>query len=545
MADNQGTEPPTVNLGVPWAEGAPVLKVPNVSGSIGSPTAGEVFDKSDLERNRVTHLHGTIGPLCNIGATALLGGDHLARLIFCVGMAVVSSCNFYLYRLTRSAERYQARANGIVWLLAMAAMQTTYPYWGAFSAAVIVAMLATASEAIKRERWLALGTAYICIGGYLVTAIPITLGWLDDVGFLPSLAATTGHRIMAEVLVVASLISAYVFGRSVRGNAAGALSELETAKRMLGDREQALAEVAAEAVVQRRINEGRWTNHTFGQWRVGLVLGRGAMGEVYEAVGANGEPAALKLLNAGAASSREIVERFQREMVVAAKLESPHIVKVFELSPPDAPVPYIVMERLAGVDLATRLRGEKDNRLSGEELERLVTQVARGLEVARVASVVHRDLKPHNLIDESNAGWKILDFGVAKVMDTSGTLTGEGIVGTPQYMAPEQAAGRHVTHLADVYALGAIVYRCVTGRSPFKGVDYAELVYQVVHAPPVRPSELGALSKSIEDVLAVAMAKDPRKRFPSALAFAQAFAAAQQGRPPALDVPDKAWASVA
>jgi serine/threonine-protein kinase len=543
MAENDATENPTVNLGVASATGAPsVHKLPHVWGSIGSPTAGEVFDKSDLERNRVTHLHGTIGPLCNIGSTALLGGDHSARLIFCVGMVVVSSCNFYLYRLTRSAERYHSRLSGVVWLLAMMAMQTSYYYWGAFSAVVIVAMFATTLVAIRRERWLALGTACICIGGFLVTALPITLGWIEDAGFLPSLAATTGARIVAEVVVVASLISAYAFGRSVRGNAAGALNELETAKRIIGDREQALAEVAAEAAVQKRINDGRWTNHAFGQWRVGLVLGRGAMGEVYEAFGANGEPAALKLLNAGAASSREIVERFQREMVVAAKLVSPHIVKVLELSPPDSPVPYIAMERLTGVDLATRLRGEKDNRLSGEELERLITQVARGLEVARVAGVVHRDLKPHNLFDENLAGWKILDFGVAKLTDTSGTLTGEGIVGTPQYMAPEQAAGRPVTHLADLYALGAIVYRCVTGRSPFKGVDYAELVYQVVHNPPVRPSELEALSKSIEDVLAVAMAKDPRKRFPSALAFAQAFVAARQGRPPALDVPDKAWA---
>jgi serine/threonine-protein kinase len=247
----------------------------------------------------------------------------------------------------------------------------------------------------------------------------------------------------------------------------------------------------------------------------------------------------VKLLNARATASTAIVERFHREMKVAARLDSPHIVHVLELSKPDAPVPYIAMERLNGTDLAERLRQE--SRMPSDELVVLLDQVARGLEVARVAGVVHRDLKPHNLFHHDGATWKILDFGVSKVLDSEGTLTGEGIVGTPQYMAPEQASGGIVTHLADVYALGAIAYRCLTGRSPFKGKDLAELVYQVVHAPPTRPSALGRISISIEDVLAIAMAKDPRRRFPSALSFAHAFIAARRGKPVSLDVPDRAW----
>jgi len=115
-------------------------------------------------------------------------------------------------------------------------------------------------------------------------------------------------------------------------------------------------------------------------------------------------------------------------------------------------------------------------------------------------------------------------------------------VGTPQYMAPEQASGGVVTHLADVYALGAIAYRCMTGRTPYKGDDLAQLVYQVVHTPPVRPSSLAKGTTAIDDVLAVAMAKDPRKRFPTAIAFAQAFIAARRGKPVKLDVPHNAWA---
>jgi serine/threonine protein kinase len=226
-------------------------------------------------------------------------------------------------------------------------------------------------------------------------------------------------------------------------------------------------------------------------------------------------------------------------MDVASRLESPHIVKVFELSAPDAPVPYIAMERLHGTDLASKLRAEP--RMPSDELVVLVDHVARGLEVARLAGIVHRDLKPHNIFLHDGATWKILDFGVSKVLDSEGTLTGEGIVGTPQYMAPEQASGGSVTHLCDVYALGAIAYRCLTGRSPFKGKDLSELVYQVVHVPPTRPSLLGRVSQPVEDALAIAMAKDPRRRFSSALAFAQAFVAARRGRALPVEPPDNAW----
>ena len=176
----------------------------------------------------------------------------------------------------------------------------------------------------------------------------------------------------------------------------------------------------------------------------------------------------------------------------------------------------------------------------------MADQVARGLEVARMAGVVHRDLKPHNLFHHKPDGmpplWKILDFGVSKTMTSEGTLTGDGIVGTPQYMAPEQASGAAVTHLADVYALGAIVYRCLTGRSPFSGQDLAALVYKLVHTPPVRPSALGRVSPHVEAVLAVAMAKDPRARFSSAQAFARALLSARRGSPVALDVPAEPWA---
>ncbi|HEY5951588.1 MAG TPA: serine/threonine-protein kinase [Kofleriaceae bacterium] len=505
------------------------------------PTAAQAFDKSDLVRSNVFHIFGVCAPLGALALSLLIGGDHDARIAFWIGAGLIAIGNIGLVYFTSSPERHSARAVGWLWILSTIGVQGAVYYFGPFSAVVMVDMLGIMFIAIGRVRWTALATAVICIGGHIAIATPIIMGWVKDVGILPSIATERSQLVIAEVLVVSFLASGYALGRWARGTAATAFAELQSAMRIIGDREQALAEVADDAARQRRVNEGRWTGQKLGEWRLGVVLGRGAMGEVYDAVGERDRPAAVKLLNARSTGSSAMVERFHREMDVAARLESPHIVRVFEVSSPDAPVPYIAMERLHGVDLATRLRNENQNRVPSDELVILLDQVARGLEVARLAGVVHRDLKPHNLFQHDGSVWKILDFGVSKVMDSEGTLTGEGIVGTPQYMAPEQASGGQVTHLADVYALGAIAYRCLTGRSPFKGKDLSELVYQVVHTPPIRPSALGRVPVSIEDVLAVAMAKDPRRRFPSAMSFAQAFIAARRGRKVAIEIPDNAW----
>ncbi|MEO8846701.1 MAG: serine/threonine-protein kinase [Kofleriaceae bacterium] len=502
-------------------------------------TAAQALDRSDLARSRVFHTFGILAPLSAIPIALLIGGDPTAKLAFIIGAVVLSVMNVGLVYITSSAERYNERTAGVLWVISTIAAQPAIVYFGPFSAVVMVDILGIMFIALGRKPTPAIATTSLCIGGHLAISIPIILGLVTDRGVLSSVGAERTQLWLAEALIISFLVSAYALGRWARRTNANALAELHDALRVIGDQQQALAEVNDAEQRQRRAAEGRWTNQQFGGFRLGVVLGRGAMGEVYEAIGPNQELAAVKLLDARATASPGLVERFHREMEIAARLVSPNIVKVFAVSPPDAPVPYIAMERLQGTDLAKRLRTEQ--RLAPDELTLLIDQVAHGLEVARLAGVVHRDLKPHNLFQHDHSTWKILDFGVSKVMDSEGTLTGEGIVGTPQYMAPEQASGGHVTHLADVYALGAIAYRCLTGRSPFKGKDLAELVYQVVHQAPERPSSLGRVSIAIEQTLAVAMAKDPRKRFPSALAFAKAFGAARRTRPMSIDPPDNAW----
>jgi hypothetical protein len=504
------------------------------------PTAAQALDHADMPRMRVFHLFGILAPLFAIGLSLMIGGDPLARQIMWVGAGVMSLANVGLVWLSAKAERWQPTPVGVLWIIATTGgvLPMLY-YFGPFSAVVMISILGIIFIALGRSRWISLSVAGICIGGHAVLATAIIAGITPDVGILSSVVAGRAQLVIAEILIQGVQVASYLLGRWARRTNTEAIAELQNAMQVIGDQQQALAEVKDDAVRQQHADEGRWTGQIMGAYKIGLVLGRGAMGDVYEAMGPEGRSVAFKLLNQKAASNSSLIDRFHREMTVAARLVSPHIVRVLELSPPDAPVPYIAMERLYGVDLATRLRNEP--RMPSDELVILIDHIARGLEVARIAGVVHRDLKPHNLFFHEGATWKILDFGVSKLVGSEGTLTGEGVVGTPQYMAPEQAMGGQVTHLADVYALGAIAYRCLTGRSPFKGKDLSELIYQVVHSPPVRPGLLGRVSTQIEDVLAVAMAKDPRRRFPSAVSFAQAFIAARRGRPVAIDPPPNAW----
>jgi serine/threonine-protein kinase len=276
---------------------------------------------------------------------------------------------------------------------------------------------------------------------------------------------------------------------------------------------------------------GRWTDEVLGGYRLGRVLGRGAMGEVYEATRtATGDAAAVKLLHPHVLEQSELVQRFTREARIVASLSVPNVVRVLEVSPPDARVPYIAMERLVGHDLADYLREHK--RMGVRAVLTMLRQVSVGLDAARDAGVVHRDLKPRNVFlarEGVHETWKILDFGVARLAGEE-TLTRDQIVGTPNYMAPEQANGEKVTHKTDLFALGVIAYRSLTGRPAFEGETTPEILYKVVRAMPPRPSELASLPAEADLVLAVALAKDPDDRFENGIELVQALDAAFRGR---------------
>jgi serine/threonine-protein kinase len=276
---------------------------------------------------------------------------------------------------------------------------------------------------------------------------------------------------------------------------------------------------------------GRYTGRVLGSYKVGVVIGRGAMGEVYEASHVDsGDIVAVKLLHRELLADQKHVIRFLREARNASALHSPHVAKVITASGPEDPIPYLVMERLTGITLSELLH--RQQRLGIDEVIELVDQIGSVIDSAKKHGIVHRDLKPGNIRLSLATGpriWKVLDFGVSTLHDSGGTLTQGAIVGTPAYISPEQASSEKVDHRADLYALAAIAYRCLVGRPPYSGKHLPSLLYQAIHEMPRRPSELATLPKSVDHVLAIGLAKMREDRFDSGSELGAALRSASSG----------------
>jgi serine/threonine protein kinase/WD40 repeat protein len=248
-------------------------------------------------------------------------------------------------------------------------------------------------------------------------------------------------------------------------------------------------------------------------------LGRGGMGVVYKArqVGLD-RLVALKVVLAGAHA--EELARFRREAEAIARLHHPNVVRIYEVGE-HAGLPYFAMELCEGGSLAQRLAGGP---LPPAEAARLTATLARAVQAAHEAGVIHRDLKPGNVLLAADRTPRVTDFGLAKRLDDVTGLTATGVVlGTPSYMAPEQASGqaKQVGSAADVHALGAVLYACLTGRPPFQAATPLDTILQVLSDPPVPPSRLRAqVPPRLEAICLKCLEKDPRQRYPSAAALA-------------------------
>jgi serine/threonine-protein kinase len=280
-------------------------------------------------------------------------------------------------------------------------------------------------------------------------------------------------------------------------------------------------------------NPGRYTGALAGEYRLGIVIGIGAIGEVYAAEHvSSAAPAAVKLLQAAALAREDLVERILREGTISRGLSHPNVVRVFDIGRLGDGAPYLTMELLRGRDLATRLRQE--GQLPADELMRLAREVTSGLQHAHDNGVVHRDLKPLNIYEASEdrtIRWKLLDFGISKLVSSGGTLTQEGVIGTPGYMSPEQARGNEVDHRSDLFSLAVVMYRAMTGQPAFPGENTPQILFDIVYKMPKRPSAAArSLPVDVDYVMAVALAKEPEQRFQSAAEFAEAFVLACQRR---------------
>jgi len=270
-----------------------------------------------------------------------------------------------------------------------------------------------------------------------------------------------------------------------------------------------------------------------GTFRLEDVVGRGAMGEVYKGAHlATGQKVAVKIFHGGGASIQKAPERFLREGEIARGVVATNVVRVLDVGQMTDGVPYIAMEYLEGEDLAGSLR--KTGTLEMDAVVDLVHQVALGLEAVHEAGIVHRDLKPQNIFrSETPRGhiWKILDFGVSKMEAAGMTLTENQVVGTPAYMSPEQARGDSLDARSDIFTLSAVIYRCLTGRSPFAAREVPEVLYKIVyHYPPPPRHFAPTINIDVERVLALGLSKNPVHRFQTIGQLARALGDARKGR---------------
>jgi serine/threonine-protein kinase len=258
----------------------------------------------------------------------------------------------------------------------------------------------------------------------------------------------------------------------------------------------------------------------FGDFELIRELGRGGMGVVYEArQGSLNRTVALKMVLRGDLASADDRARFRAEAEAAARLVHSNIVQVYEVGDL-AGQPYFAMQYVPGATLARRLA---EGPLPPREAAQLIAAVARGVDHAHQNGVLHRDLKPANVLLTADGTPKITDFGLAKLIDAVGSLTQTGaIVGTPSYMAPEQArAEKQLTPAADVYALGAILYECLTGRPPFQAATALDTLMLVLEQDPVPPRLLNpGVPRDLETVCLKCLEKSPDRRYPSAAALA-------------------------
>ena len=269
-----------------------------------------------------------------------------------------------------------------------------------------------------------------------------------------------------------------------------------------------------------------------GKYRVAKLLGAGGMGSVWIAEHTMLQRmVAVKILDSSAKKDATAIQRFVREAQTAARLRSDHIVDVLDVGRFDDGTPFLVMELLEGETLSARIK--RLGRLTQHEAALFVDQLLDGLGAAHAAGVIHRDIKPDNCFITMKNGrdhLKLLDFGISKVAGDPREMrmTKTGVVmGTPYYMAPEQARGaKEIDHRCDLYAAGAILYECVTGRVPFDAESVNELLFKIVLEPLTPPRSLvHDLAPDFEQLVLHAMARESVDRFQTAQSFRDALGA--------------------
>jgi serine/threonine-protein kinase len=504
------------------------------------PVAGEAIDQAvfaeEATRNRGFARIAMILVAVVGVQMPWLGGDPERQRWAAVSLAVMFATALWSY-LRSSRGRYTPAVFRVTGWVLTTGILPVVAWAGFFSPITVVLSLGIYYLGQSTDRRHALLLSLFVSAGWVAGALLTMLGVLEDRG----LYAATGLSLNTLAVMVSgvggSLLATTWLAQLARRSVRQAIVESSEALLEAQKRGALLEEAHLQLDRAMRLAVGKPGLHTgrrAGDYVLAEVIGIGAMGEVYAADGPDGQPAAVKLLHADAMRRDDMVVRFLREATVCKRFDHDSVVRVFDVGRMDDGSPYMVMERLLGEPLSVILR--RRGHLDPDEALGLAEAVGEGLEHAHSHGVVHRDLKPHNIICAqavADSGWKILDFGISKLVDSSGTLTGhEGVLGTPAYMSPEQARGLAVDHRSDLFALGSVLYRALTGRPAFPGRETPRIMFDVAYAMPAQPShQVPGLPHDLDLVLAVALAKSPDDRFDRAEALVAALRAALHGEP--------------
>ncbi len=274
---------------------------------------------------------------------------------------------------------------------------------------------------------------------------------------------------------------------------------------------------------------------SLGRYKIQGVLGKGAMGLVYDGLDPNlNRRVAIKTIltrKLDPEAARMISVRFEREVRAVARLNHRNIVQVYDFGTEDD-LAYIVMEHIQGKELKDYF--DANERFDLKKAFRLMVELLDALDFAHEAGIVHRDIKPGNVMVDAEGHAKLTDFGVARVAepgDQAEATRAGAMVGTPSYMSPEQIQGQKVDRRSDIFSAGIIFYQFLTGQKPFEGTQFA-LQQKIVMVDPVWPSAIVQVPPAFDRVAARALAKEVEHRYQTARAFADALRRILAGKPP-------------